>query len=173
MCSGCRCRIRRVLGYKGRGRQKRQEMVRLLSGSNLAHFSRSVRHTTLPRLGILASCSSQPRDILSILMSSASPLRPHCAISCSSHSCPRLPLKIPPRYPNIRNNLTCLLLSSSHPRTCRHRTSSYPQTTPNPASMYSSFPSQVELISPNRRQILFLTSASSGTCEKWRFEYAI
>jgi hypothetical protein len=43
MCSGYRCRIRRALGYKGRGevvQQKRQETIRLPSGSDLAHFSR-------------------------------------------------------------------------------------------------------------------------------------
>jgi hypothetical protein len=147
-------------------------MVRLLSGSNLAHFLRA-RYTTLPRarcLGLVfVSTKRHPLNTDVICLFSSSPLCHIVHLPLLSASS----LKIPPRYPNICNNLACLLLSSFHPGTSRRGTSSYPQTTPNPASIYSSFPSQVELISPNRRQILFLSSVSSGTREKWRFEYAI
>lgn len=76
ICSGCRCRIRRVLGYKGRGKvveQQRQETVRPFSGSNLAHFSRALGSSPFLGLSIPALCSSQRRNILSIPMSSASP----------------------------------------------------------------------------------------------------
>ena len=78
------------------------------------------------------------------------------------------PLKIPPHYPNIH----CLLPTLEHlvmerPRIRKQPKTWHPRTRPF-------YLSQVELISPDRRQMLFLTSVGSGTCgEKWHFEYAI
>jgi len=113
MCSGHRCRIRRVLGYKGRSEVVEQKCQENDSPS-LREQSRTLLTalgtSTFPELGILALCSSQQRDTLSMLVSSASPLRPHNAILCSCHSCPRLPLKIPPRYPNIQISVTIWLV---------------------------------------------------------------